>query len=134
MRAIVLFAIFAVAVPDRPDPTPKQDMPPPQHQVAGDWQDRNNQTHMLRFVGGESVFMVNGQASPGDGLTANVFIDWSKSPATIDFMPKQRGGKMMGILKLEGDQLNIALTMGAGPRPTNLGVANLVLHYQRVQK
>ena len=133
MRAFVIVAVLAIAVPDRPDPTPKQDLPP-QNQILGDWQDRNNRIHMLRFVGGESVFMVNGQASAGDGLTANVFIDWSKNPATIDFMPKQRGGKMMGILKLDGDQLNIALTTGNGPRPTNLAVANLVLHYQRVKK
>lgn len=133
MRALVLFAVLAIAVPDRPDPTPKQDKPP-QNQLVGDWQDRNHPAHMLRFVGDETVFMINGQASAGDGLTARVFIDWSKNPATIDFMPKQRGGKMMGILKLEGDQLHIALTTTNAPRPMNFGMANLALHYQRVKK
>ena len=133
MRALVMFAVLAVAVPDRPDPTPKQEQLPA-NQIFGDWKDRKNPSHMLRFEGGETVFMVNGQASPADGLTAKVLIDWSKTPATIDFMPKQRGGKMMGILKLEGDQLNIALDTSGGARPTNLGVGNLVLHYQRVNK
>ena len=38
MRAMLLFAVFAVAVPDRPDPTPKQ----PNDQLVGEWVNRNH--------------------------------------------------------------------------------------------
>ena len=79
--------------------------------------------------------MVNGQPSLGDGLTANYTIDWSVNPAAITFMPKQRGGKMPGILKIEGDTLTMGLTIGGnGNRPADFASAEMIAHYKRVGK
>ena len=133
MRAVLMFAVLAVAVPDRPDPTPKK-APLPKEQIVGAWQDQNNRTLMLRIRPAESEFLINGNPSPHDGLTANIVIDWTKNPATIDFQPKQRGGVMLGILKLEGDQLTINLRTSGNTRPTNFGAGDLLLHYQRVRR
>jgi uncharacterized protein (TIGR03067 family) len=130
MHAFLILTVLTVAVPDREDPTPTEQRLDPSAKILGDWHDdRNN--YILRFQPGETVFMMNGQPSPGDGLTANVVIDWTQSPVHIDFMPKQRGGKMMGILKMEGDQLTVCINTGGGPRPTVFSTPDLLLNYHR---
>ena len=136
MRALLLFAAFAVAVPNREPLGPPSSEAPviPADQVLGDWQDTRSTGHMLRITRGESLFLVNNNPSLGDGLTANISIDWSKNPVTIDFRPKQRGGAMYGVLKLEGDQLTINLRTSGNSRPPNFLSGDLLLQYRRVPK
>ncbi len=38
MRSLLVLTLFAVAVPDRPDPSPKTKAPPIQQMILGDWQ------------------------------------------------------------------------------------------------
>ncbi len=89
---------------------------------------------VLRILPAETIFMINGMASEADGLTARYTIDWSRNPPAIDFMPKQRGGKMPGILKLEGDRLTIGLTTSGDMRPSDFADAQMVARYKRVGK
>ncbi len=147
MRALFSILLIAVAAPNREDPTPKEKPPVPQQQILGDWQlvklslgpgsvpqDRTTFNQVFRITPTETVFMVNGEPSVGDGLTAMYTLDPSKNPMTIDFTPKQRGGKMPGILKLEGDQLILGLTTGGEVRPADFGNAQMTAYYKRVQK
>lgn len=135
MRAIMLLTMFAVAAPNRQSIGPVAPSSSPHDQLIGDWITDNNPSYVLRFGPTDSTFMVNGQPSPADGLTASTAIDFSKNPVAIDFMPKMRGGKMMGILKIEGDRLTINLNTGAGPRPTNFNDrgGTLFLQYRRAK-
>jgi uncharacterized protein (TIGR03067 family) len=133
MRALLMLAIFAVVVPDRQDPTPKEAKPLPA-QLLGDWQDRNNKILVFRIMTAESVFLVNGQPNPADGLTATYSIDWTKNPVAIDFIARGGGRELNGILKLEGDRLTLALPLNNSARPSDFGPGNLVLPYQRVRK
>jgi uncharacterized protein (TIGR03067 family) len=136
MRALLMLAVFAVAVPDRQDPTPKESRTLPGDQILGDWKDDRGD-YAIRFLPGESAYVIGGQVSPGDGLTANVVFDWTQAPVHIDFMPKQRGGKMMGILKIEGDRLTLCVNTGGGSRPTVFGNPNnndLLLSFSRMRK
>ena len=136
MRTLMMIALFAVAAPIRQPVGPQLEpaATSPADQILGDWQDRKNPQYMLRITRGDTVFHVKGNPSLADGLTANIVIDWSKNPATVDFMPKQRGGKMLGILRLDGDQLIVNLRTSGSTRPTDFGAGDLLLHYQRMQK
>jgi uncharacterized protein (TIGR03067 family) len=146
MRAFLMFTVLAVAVPDRPDPTPK-DAKPPREQILGDWLcekiefgkmggtiEPSNDVRVFRITPSETVFLINGKPSPGDGLTAAYSIDWSKNPVAIDFMPRGRNGKMTGILRLEGDRLTLGLRTSGDARLIDFNSADLVGHYKRIQK
>ena len=133
MRAVLLLAIFAVAVPDRPAPPVPEAPPIPQIQVLGDWRDRATERQVLRIGPSASEFLVNGIPSVQDGLTGAYAIDWSKNPVAIDFMPRRGGAKLECILKLDGDRLSLALPLNNEPRPTAFNSAKCVLHYQRVK-
>lgn len=148
MRALLVLGILTIAAPVRPErnyPSPEE-LKPLQEQIVGDWQlvklahgtprmehaVTNNM--VLRITPSETVFLVNGQPSQGDGLTANHSIDWARNPIAIDFMPKQRGGKMPGILKLDGDTLIMGLTTSGDVRPADFDSAQMLGHYKRVGK
>ena len=137
MRVLLLFTVFAVAVPDRPDPTPKQDVAP-QHRIIGDWQHlehngKNATSYTLRVTPMESTWSQNGRPLPGDGLTANIVIDASKDPAAIDFVSRQ-GGTILAIWKVEGDSLIVAVTPGnPGLRPTDFTPSAGVQRYKRIK-
>jgi uncharacterized protein (TIGR03067 family) len=147
MRVALVLTVLAVAAPVRPDRFSRPEEPKrPQDQIVGDWQlvklarglalgeQAVNDNRVLRITPTDTVFMMNGQPSVGDGLTANYTIDWSKSPAVITFMPKQRGGKMLGIFKIEGDTLVVALNTGGGQPPADFASAAMIGHYKRVGK
>jgi uncharacterized protein (TIGR03067 family) len=147
MRALVLFSLLALAAPNREDPTPKDKRASPADLVLGDWaleklehgsprqpHDTIQRNLAMRITATDSFFMSNGTVSEGDGLTARIAIDWSKNPAAIDFMPKSRGGKMPGILKIEGDVLILGLTTGGDQRPTDFATAQMLGHYRRIKK
>ncbi len=148
MRALLLLGVLAIAAPARPERhySRPEEPKPLQEQIIGEWQlvklahgtprlehaVTNNMA--LRITPSETVFLVNGQPSQGDGLTANYSIDTSRNPIAIDFMPKQRGGKMPGILKLEGDILIVGLTTSGDVRPADFASAQMLGHYKRVAK
>jgi uncharacterized protein (TIGR03067 family) len=133
MRALMLMSALAFAAPIRQDTNP---MPEhwPSTQILGNWRDRTNPSHVLAIRPGQTDFIVDGQFSPADGLTAKVVIDWSTNPVAIDFMPRDRGGQMLGILKLEGNQLQIAINTEGSPRPNDFGIGDIVLRYHRTVK
>jgi uncharacterized protein (TIGR03067 family) len=147
MRAVLLLGLLTIAAPVRPERHARPDEQKPlQEQIIGEWQLVKiahgtprmeyavEMNMVLRITPAETVFLVNGQPSEADGLTAAYAIDWSSSPPVITLMPKQRGGKMPGILKLEGDTLIMGLTTGGDLRPADFGSAQMLAHYKRVGK
>lgn len=116
MRVLMLFAVAALAVPDRPNPSPPQQRSP-QEQLLGDWvytgndarvAPNPNQPHFVfRFLPAETVWIVNGKPDPSNGFTAIAKYDFTKNPVEFDLMPPVNGGVIRGLLKLEGDKLTI---------------------------
>jgi len=138
MRLMLLLTVMAVAVPDRQPVGPAPMSTKPQDRILGLWFYENraigqvappNRIDLgIQFLPeGETVFMVNGKPSPQDGLTAKVVIDWTQNPVAIDFIPKRGGHKMLGILKLEGDNLIMAIRTNEGPRPTNFTSTDMLV-------
>jgi uncharacterized protein (TIGR03067 family) len=147
MRAVFLLSVLAITAPARLERPAKPDEPKsPHEQIIGDWQVVKlasgtprveypiNVTMVLRITPTETTFLVNGQPSEADGLTAKYTVDWSTNPVTVTFMPKQRGGKMPGIIQLDGDTLILGLTTSGDMRPADLASAQLLAHYKRVGK
>jgi uncharacterized protein (TIGR03067 family) len=144
MRSVMLAACFAVLVPDR-GPVGPAEMPTPQEQILGDWQQESvgGQNVAKRFAAifrvtrEESIFMIDGKVSAGDGLTGNYKIDWSANPVAIDFMPRRGGAPLHCILKLDGDRLTLALPLNGGVRPRGFAApelaGNLIVHHRRVK-
>lgn len=144
MRAALFLSVLAIAAPARPERTPRAEQPrSPQEQFIGDWRlvkvgsgtprrewDVSNM--VLRVAASETIFMVDGVPSKEDGLTAAYSIDWSTNPAVITFRPKQRGGQMPGILKIEGDTLTLGLTTSGEQRPGDFASAQMIAYYKRV--
>ena len=127
MRALLLLAVFAVAVPVRPDIAPKEERPP-ECQLLGHWQlvkimlgdmvlPEETEGSFVTFTRTEILTTKKGERSPDDD--ALYIIDWSKKPATIDLTPKEKGEKaVVGIVKVEGDRLTICFAVNpTGPRP-----------------
>ena len=142
MRAFLLIAFLAAAVPDRPDPAPKQ-ATPPAAQILGDWQVEKMvpaqplemETSVMTFTPTEILVAVNGARRPEESATYR--LDSSKNPAAIDFVPKNGPKSVPGILKLQGDRLILCFAI-EGNRPTafNPSSQNLtvVLYLKRVKK
>jgi uncharacterized protein (TIGR03067 family) len=121
MRTIFLIALVIVAVPDRQDPNTKS----PQEELLGEWQfvkglllGREDLLggKDLAYLFGNDVIRVrdNGQIMPADDR--GYLIDTTQKPIAFDIIPKN-GQKVLGILKLEGDQLVICYNAGP-PSPT----------------
>jgi uncharacterized protein (TIGR03067 family) len=143
MRILLAIAVTVLAVPDRPDPTPKDMTPSPQQQILGDWSYIGNAkdsasrpgapAYVFRILPTETIWIQNGQPSPGNGLTANITLDWTKSPATIDFMPRRGGTPLRGIVKVEGDHLTLAWSNN-DTRPPDFVAPHNVHHFTRIKK
>jgi uncharacterized protein (TIGR03067 family) len=144
MRAFLMIAVLAVAVPDRQDPTPKEAKP--HEQILGDWFPTaslidgvergavpDGTIRVIWITSSATVWLENGQPDVGNTLTADIAVDWSKNPVALDLTPKQ-GKKMLGILKVEGDRLTLALSLNGARRPTDFGAGCIVLHFKRVKK
>ena len=116
MRAVFLIATFAVAVPIREDPTPRQEKPL-QEKILGDWRidsgPNDGVLRVLRFTATDMLILVDGKPWPDDAYSGPFTMDVAQNPVTFDI---QRN-KYQGILKLEGDQLIVCLSLG-GARPT----------------
>ena len=140
--ALVTMATVNVAlpalVPDRAAP-PKPQMPPsPRELILGDW--RNIHTNgILRITPTETIFISAGKIQEGDGLTATHTIDWTRNPTTIELRPRAQPERVIpGVLKLEGDRLELALRTfpPAVDRdgPVDFNNADLRIDYVRVKR
>jgi uncharacterized protein (TIGR03067 family) len=124
MRTLVMFAVLAVAVPDRPDPTPKEAKPLAE-QLQGHWQITASFIDGVAFpLGG--YYLIDGKrmmyfekGKTRDESTTYT-IDVTKKPATIDVISKigDMDVKEMGIFKIEGDVLTTCWPFQSGNRPT----------------
>jgi uncharacterized protein (TIGR03067 family) len=129
MRAVLMIAVLAIAVPDRQDPTPKEARSL-QQQLQGEWQVvaalSNGAPHPGTKVG-VSVFVFKGDQMiiqrPDNKNIYSFAVDATKNPIAMDFASKNIAGKdvkgaaVPGVVKLEGDILSICVKSG-GPRPT----------------
>jgi uncharacterized protein (TIGR03067 family) len=142
MRTIVMVAMLTVAVPDRPNPTPKE-APRLPEQILGEWRiDKltvggqvTATPANLRITHTDLVIVINGQPSPGDSFTSPYIIDATTTPARIDFTRT----KHQGILKMEGADLVLCVRLGGGPRPPDFnttlpGSTIYQLHLKRVKQ
>ncbi len=117
MRLLLAATMLAIALPDRPLRTPPT-VRTPQEQILGDWHYIGNgpksdpvqaQANMVfRITPTETLWMVNGNPSPGNGFNAKITFEWTKTPVAWDMMSHQGGAPLRGILRLEGDRLLIA--------------------------
>ncbi|MBM3993013.1 MAG: hypothetical protein FJ303_02490 [Planctomycetes bacterium] len=137
MRMCFLLTVLVAAPIREPTDPPK----PPQAVLHGDWlctmvnKNPSIERNMIfRITPTETFFIINGAVSQGDGLTATYKADMTQNPIAIDFFPRSRGGKMPGIIRIEGDVLILGLrTAGGDKRPTDFSNADLVAHYKRVR-
>jgi uncharacterized protein (TIGR03067 family) len=153
MRAVLMIAVLAVAVPDRQDPNTKDTKPLPE-QMLGEWR-------MVKAVSG-------GNAENGDKIDGTTLIvkdktmeikeaqrgghvenvaftlDETKKPVAIDLMPQRGPGNgretVVGIIKIDGDILTLCFGRGGGggKRPTEFlsppGSDVSILEFKRVNK
>jgi uncharacterized protein (TIGR03067 family) len=121
MRALLLFSVLAVAVPDRQDPSVK-DVKPLQEELLGDWLlvkhtndggnvDPNGLTMVFTRESLHHVYLRNGTKEPGG--TFPYSLDATKKPAVISF----RTTKYEGILKVERDTLTICFSRHGENQP-----------------
>jgi hypothetical protein len=117
MRAFLMIAVFAIAVPDRPNPSPPTFMPP-HEQILGDWRIESGPDdgvlRVLRFTKSEMLILVNGNGWDNDAFSGPHIIEWDKTPVAYDNLRN----KNYGILRLDGDQLLLCQSLG-GNRPTD---------------
>jgi len=148
MRAILLMAALVVAVPDRPNPTPKDAAKPIAEQLVGEWrlvsgvyggtEKKEADGTTMTFTPTEIHIIEKGQGRRQEDATYR--LDDKRKPVGIDIMPKQMGNqKIEGILKIEGDMLTLCFAHGGrGDRP--LDFASLkdtrvaLLLFQRIKK
>ena len=113
MRALLVTFVLAALVPDRPDPTPRENAKPLPEQIVGDW------LQIQRVIGGidqpnpdnrslaftrdvmQHVHLRNGMKEPGHKFAYS--LDTTKNPAVIRFLDSGTEG----IIKIEGDLLTI---------------------------
>ena len=154
MRALVLFAVLAVAVPDRPDPTPKKDVMPLQEQLQGEWRmfkatagggDENPQKVEGTVLVVKDKNMAIREAGRNHTEDVAFTLDETKKPVAIDLMPGRGDPKngreiVPGIIQIEGDILTICFHKGGGGgmRPREFaspaGSEFSVLQFRRVRK
>jgi uncharacterized protein (TIGR03067 family) len=143
MRALLLFSIMAVAVPDRQDPTAK----PLQEQVLGEWEsvkiisrgvELKDITLKIVVTRQEILAYQNGKHKVEEDAVYT--IDAKRRPATLDINPIRKDQKNeRAIFKIEGDQMTVCVILEEdGPRPTEFRAppnSELTLvHFKRIKK
>ncbi len=147
MRILLMLTAIVVAVPDRPDSTKKPGKPI-QEQIIGEWQvtkavrggrDEMDKKEAVLIFGKDTIqIREDGKIQPRDN--ANYRIDATQNPIhldiTVDMGPKER---LLGILKLEGDELIICFSHDRGEnRPLNFESTpdsqTMVIHMRRIKK
>jgi uncharacterized protein (TIGR03067 family) len=130
MRALAIVALAVFAVPDRPDPTPKESTLTLTEQIHGEWQvidalARGQPNGAIKA--NQAVFRFEGEKmllrlAPGAAkeYEYRFSVDAAKSPATFDFSIATSAAKNanVGIIKIEGDVMTICYSfVGATGRP-----------------
>jgi hypothetical protein len=114
MHTLLAILVLALAPPDRPNPTPKQQGRPIAEDILGEWQviyhftggkDDNRNTLMWVFSKESMQHVYNENGTKRPASTFPYTLDVGKSPAVIVFP----ASKFAGILKVEGDVLMICL-------------------------
>ena len=142
MRTLFVLALV-VALPDRPDMTPREKPRSPHEALLGDWAyisstadgfGEGNLNSIWRVTATEAIWLAGGSPMNENTLTATYSIDWTASPVTIDLQPKQHNGKMLGIVRIEGDRMVMAMALYGGSRPTEFHNAPWVHSFRRVKR
>ncbi|MBI1830490.1 MAG: TIGR03067 domain-containing protein [Planctomycetes bacterium] len=146
MNSLLTLTLLVLAAPERKPLAPAEEPPPSiQQQVLGEWKlvsaiiggnnevaNRPKET-ILIFTPKLIQVREDGNQRPNDD--ANYMLDAAKGPATIDIMPK--GAKILGILKVEGDQLTLCFSLGL-ERPASFtppaGSQVSLFRFQRVKR
>ena len=149
MRAFLMIGFLTVAVPDRPDPTPKEAATRSLHeQIQGDWQvvaSTAGGSPNTTIAAGRATFRFDGdkmilRLDPGGPpYNYQFWIESTKSPAFFDFAMGKAGQKNAGIVKIEGDVLTICyLYSNQKGRPTEFvspaGSSSAVWQMRRIKK
>ena len=149
MRAALMIAMLTVAVPDRPDRTPKEVKPAPTG-IQGHWQGVNatvfgqpqkpmpgEEDIVIHITAGEILTFKKGMP---ENQKLTYTIDTTKTPAAIDLVQKQgrMDFKLAGIFKIEGDKLTLCLSFLDAARPTEFvstaASQTILLEMKRVPK
>jgi uncharacterized protein (TIGR03067 family) len=148
MRTLLLLSVLTVAVPDRQDPN-KKEVQSPQEQLLGEWQfvkavvaGQDDLLGMkdMALIFEKDVIRVRENGQMKQGEDAGYRIDASQSPIAFDLMPKKGPDmKILGILKIEADQLVICFSGGPNAvRPTEFASAQqsptIVMYLKRAKK
>jgi uncharacterized protein (TIGR03067 family) len=139
MRPVMLL-LLVFALPDRPDLTPREKPKTPQEMFLADWVYISstadgvgpaNPHSVWRVTPTEAIWLNNGQRQDANTLTSTYKIDWATTPVSIDLFPKQGGQTIRGILRMEGDRMVMALTIGGEKRPIDFQNASWVHSFRR---
>ena len=148
LRASILLAILAVAIPDRPDPMPKPPAPPVET-ILGDWQminalvggreeDPKKVADTSLVITSERILVREPNREKPE--EARYVIDATKKPATIDIMPDQGGNiKVEAIYRIENGVLTLCFGRGGNsPRPMQFAsepnTEVSLLQFRRIKK
>jgi uncharacterized protein (TIGR03067 family) len=141
MRTLLAILAVTFAIPDRPERAPKVARPP-HEQIFGDWYSaginlesppkRQQPGYIFRITPSESFWIENFKLRPENGLTARITVDWSKTPATIDFAPRRGGTPLLGIVRVEGELLILAWSDSQN-RPTDFVMPHNIHYFKRVR-
>jgi uncharacterized protein (TIGR03067 family) len=151
MRAALMIAVLAVAVPDRPDPTPKEARPLTE-QLQGEWQMVSTLVggqpdkisvrgdHVIVFKADQMHIGLRAKQLPAQFKYAFA-VDATKKPASFDiiYQRTEKGKILPCIVKIEGEVLTLCYSrLGANDRPAEFASprdTNIVLwQFKRVGK
>ena len=136
-----MFAVLAVVVPDRPDPTPKATELSLQDQILGDWRVVKNfngaidqsASNLTWVFTREAMHQFHENAKPGTRFPYT--LDTMKNPAVIQFP----SSKQVGLLKVDGETMTVCLhfnSKGEPPAGFELPASAqaTLLHLTRIKK
>lgn len=142
MRALLVTFVLAALVPDRPDPTPRENAKPLREQIVGDWQIVTIKIGPEVFVGSATLritsthttVVVDGRPNPGDRFTGPYTMDAALTPVSVEWTD----AKFQGIVKMDGEQLVLCVSLG-GARPNEFkttlqGPTVYLMHLRRITK
>lgn len=150
MRTLLLFAVLAVAVPDRPDPDRgkvQTDNRPFIERLQGEWQVVTSLSSGKPHTGvkpGDAVFVFQGdKLSITRPKLTNVYqftVDPNKTPMGFTMKATILNGKeskasavSLGIIKIEGDLVSICLRPVNNEFASNAGTTTILWQVKRTK-